>query len=155
MEKLNKSQQDIDEDCKFNQGLKDIIKEYMPAESKFYKKLKEMDLVNKESDLVKFEGAVSFKMTHVKFQKWKQRNKNNDFYQGEINSEGQRHGKGLYLKPNMCLGIGFQKNDKLHGNFIWVFVNGDRVSGTWKEGKMHGYITTQSEDGKVKIKEFW
>ena len=38
---------------------------------------------------------------------------------------------------------------------MWIFVNGDRVEGTWKDGKMHGFVTTSSFDGKISIKEYW
>ena len=90
-----------------------------------------------------------------KFETWKARDKNSDFYQGEVNEKGLRDGKGIYIKPGVCVGIGYMLADKLHGKFIWFFADGNKVSGTWKHGKTHGLLKTVGANGKNPVTEVW
>ena len=61
-------------------------------------------------------------------------------YEGQLNNQSQRHGKGLFrYKENQDLYFGDWKNDKFHGKGVYIFTKGDRYSGDLREGRKAGY----------------
>ena len=59
-------------------------------------------------------------------------------YEGEVNQDGERHGKGVQS---------FSDGQRYVGEFR---NNGDRYVGEWSEGNYHGNGTLTYPDGRVK-----
>ena len=55
-----------------------------------------------------------------------------------MDEKGLRDGKGIYIKPGVCVGVGYQLADKLHGRFIWFFADGGRYLGLGSMGRHMG-----------------
>jgi len=59
-------------------------------------------------------------------------------YTGDLNKEGQRHGKGLYEWNNGDRYEGTFQNGKRHGKGVFVWNTGDRYEGDYRNGRRHG-----------------
>ena len=60
-------------------------------------------------------------------------------YQGQLNNEGFREGKGLFkYKENEDIYFGDWKDDKFDGFGTYVFTKGDRYNGELKDGRKNG-----------------
>ena len=59
------------------------------------------------------------------------------WYQGEIDEQGQADGRGIELAGGSIY-IGHRKNGEQHGNITWIYHNGKKEVGTWKEDQRHG-----------------
>ena len=81
-----------------------MLKQHFKDGKKYFKMLT-------DANCLKFQGLpVDYKNNTIgksRFQTWTKRQKGDDFYQGEVNREGKRDGKGIYLRPGTCLGIGY------------------------------------------------
>lgn len=60
-------------------------------------------------------------------------------YKGDRNENGQRHGFGRALLPNMDTYTGWYENNKRHGVGTYIFnTNGARYGGDWERNYKHG-----------------
>ena len=69
---------------------------------------------------------------------------NGDEYRGQIDEEGQPHGKGTYTSQRgaddieQSNYIGEWRNGQKHGKGTHSYKNGDVYDGPWQDGKKHG-----------------
>jgi hypothetical protein len=70
-------------------------------------------------------------------------------YDGDLNSRGERHGKGTFVADNGHMYEGEWKNDKREGHGKATYNTGDVYIGTWRNCKRHGHGTMYIENGDV------
>ena len=58
-------------------------------------------------------------------------------YQGQV-KDGVPEGRGVYIWPKNCIGIGYFREGKMHGNFIQITASGDKVIESFIHGRQHG-----------------
>ena len=62
--------------------------------------------------------------------------KNRDDYEGEVDADGNRHGRGICINKDGYLYEGWWKNDKYHGHGREIVgFDGSYYIGEWEEGK--------------------
>ena len=71
----------------------------------------------------------------------------NGIYIGEINKNGQKHGKGIYQFSDGDRYEGEWENGQQHGKGIYQFSDGNRYKGNWENGQQHGKGICQFSDG--------
>jgi hypothetical protein len=78
-----------------------------------------------------------------------------EYYIGERNCDGNKHGRGVFTWENGSVFDGGWLNDVQHGdNCIYKFPNGETISGSWVNGKIDGYATYVNLDGDAYYGEF-
>jgi len=93
--------------------------------------------------------------------------KNGDIYEGELNSNGQKHGKGTFIYTPIWQEtidffrnkyVGEWKDDKYHGQGTQTFGSvdwfGDKYVGEFKDGKKHGQGTYTRANGDKYVGEY-
>ena len=60
------------------------------------------------------------------------------YYKGGFNSQGQCHGRGIWIK-DYNIYIGNFKNDEFNGTGLFITQLGDYYFGNWKNSKCNGY----------------
>ena len=60
------------------------------------------------------------------------------YYKGGFNSQGQCHGKGIWIK-DYDIYIGNFRNDEFHGTGLFITEQGDYYFGNWKNSQCNGY----------------
>ena len=63
---------------------------------------------------------------------------NNGYYEGDVNYNGEEHGKGTFYWNNGEKYIGQFQNRKFHGQGTYYYENGDRYVGQWKNDLRSG-----------------
>jgi hypothetical protein len=69
-------------------------------------------------------------------------------YEGELNSEGKKHGHGMYRWSNGRTYIGEWYDNQMHGEGVESWPNGSRYQGQFKANKRHGQGTFIWADGR-------
>jgi len=70
-------------------------------------------------------------------------------YDGDLNSQGERDGYGVFVADNGNTYKGEWKNDKRHGHGEALYNTGDMYIGSWMNCKRHGHGTMHIENGDV------
>ena len=78
----------------------------------------------------KFKNITS-KTTTKKF-------KDGSTYEGELNTDGTRHGRGIMYFSNNHIYLGDWSNDLFHGNGVYIFDNYERFNGQLSYGRKNG-----------------
>ena len=69
-------------------------------------------------------------------------------FEGQLNLQYQKHGKGIYYYSNGDVYVGEWLNDKFHGKGVYIFNMGERYEGDLQNG-----VTKKKEfQNKTKIK---
>ena len=76
-----------------------------------------------------------------------------EIYQGEINSQGEKHGKGRLTTPKY-IRIGTWRDDEFTGWGRESRVNGDVFEGRFVDGAIYGKGINQNKKGNVYVGEF-
>ena len=77
-----------------------------------------------------------------------------NMYSGEVNAKGKAHGHGTYIWEEGDKYVGAWKNSKMHGQGTNTYINGTQYVGEWKNSRMHGQGTYTWPDGKRYVGEF-
>ena len=72
---------------------------------------------------------------------------NGDKYVGQFNTNGVRHGEGVYSFANGQKYVGEFKNGRIHGQGTYYYINGDKYIGEFKNWKQDGYGTFYYVEG--------
>ena len=59
-------------------------------------------------------------------------------YEGEVNEEGLRHGKGNVTYSNGTVYVGQWENGLMHGKGMVRHIDNSWYQGDWKEGRIEG-----------------
>ena len=71
-------------------------------------------------------------------------------YEGQLNSQGFRHGKGIFkYRENKDVYFGDWKNDKFDGTGTYIFTKGDRYVGELREGRKSGKGNYSYANGNI------
>ena len=70
-------------------------------------------------------------------------------YDGDLNSQGERDGYGVFVADNGNTYKGEWKSDKRHGHGEALYNTGDMYIGSWMNCKRHGHGTMHIENGDV------
>lgn len=62
-------------------------------------------------------------------------------YEGELNSEGKKHGHGMYRWPNGRTYVGEWLENQMHGYGVESWPNGSRYEGQFRTNRRHGQGT--------------
>lgn len=74
---------------------------------------------------------------------------NEAIYEGQRNSDEQKHGEGQIIYPNGCVYEGMWENDKASGMGILKLLNGEIYEGEFLNNMSHGFgVFTDSKGGK-------
>ena len=72
-------------------------------------------------------------------------------YEGDLNSEGKKHGQGTYRWPNGRTYVGEWCENRMHGEGLETWPNGSSYQGHFKENKRHGHGIFTWPDGRQYI----
>ena len=75
-------------------------------------------------------------------------------YEGELNSEGKKHGQGIYRWPNGRTYVGEWCDNQMQGEGVESWPNGSRYEGQFKGNKRHGQGTFTWADGRQYVGEY-
>eukprot|EP00300_Choanocystis_sp_HF-7_P011261 c17378_g1_i1.p1 GENE.c17378_g1_i1~~c17378_g1_i1.p1 ORF type:complete len:1050 (+),score=228.75 c17378_g1_i1:205-3150(+) len=70
-----------------------------------------------------------------------------DIYEGDVDEQGWRHGKGKHTYGTGDVYEGDWVNNKRHGRGVQINADGSRYEGEWAEGKFHGQGVLSSNAG--------
>ena len=59
-------------------------------------------------------------------------------YEGDLNNQGLKQGRGIYHYPNGDKYLGDWFNDQFNGKGVYIFAMGERYEGDLQHGKKHG-----------------
>ena len=79
--------------------------------------------------------------------------KNLEIYEGEINAQGEKHGKGRMTTPNYTR-IGTWRDDEFTGWGRESRINGDVFEGRFVDGAIYGKGINQNKKGNIYVGEF-
>lgn len=79
--------------------------------------------------------------------------KNIEIYEGEINAQGEKHGKGRMTTPNYTR-IGTWRDDEFTGWGRESRINGDLFEGRFIDGAIYGFGINQNKKGNIYVGEF-
>ena len=68
-------------------------------------------------------------------------------YQGEVDEEGNPHGRGINIVERGNIKIGVWSHGMQHGPFIEIFWDGDMFEGPYVNDKRHGEFVYTKADG--------
>lgn len=74
-------------------------------------------------------------------------NSRQHIYQGELNQEGQKDGRGVTIVPGVLLDIGYYKNGQMHGQILSFRKDGSKYLFMYKEGLRHGKCVSYDRFG--------
>eukprot|EP00758_Cryptobia_borreli_P016979 Tbor_TRINITY_DN6152_c3_g2::TRINITY_DN6152_c3_g2_i2::g.21460::m.21460 len=69
------------------------------------------------------------------------------YYEGEVNEEGEMHGRGRYQYNNGDIFIGEFDKDAMHGKGIYRWADGDVYEGEYVDHVQHGYGVLRNSEG--------
>ena len=88
--------------------------------------------------------------THRNFRGWTELG-DGRWYQGEVNINGERDGRGLTIDPSQFCTVALYKNGYHHGPFMRIFKDGFRQEGSYLDDKWNGKIIKTFPDGKIMV----
>ncbi len=65
--------------------------------------------------------------------------KNRDYYHGEVNARGEKHGRGRMVENDGIVLVGEWKNDKMNGKGKMIYPSGAVYEGDFKDDLFHGH----------------
>ena len=76
-------------------------------------------------------------------------------YEGDVDNDGNRQGKGTMTYVNGCYYEGGFVDDKFHGDKgVYHWFDGDEYEGGWKDGERHGVGIFRSADGTAEYSTY-
>ena len=72
---------------------------------------------------------------------------NNGYYDGDVNYNGQEHGRGTFIWHDGEKYVGEWRNGEKHGHGVYYYSDGDKYDGEWRDDKRHGHGVFYFHDG--------
>jgi hypothetical protein len=103
-------------------------------------------LAKKKEDLGINESAISHYLNPIKI--------GMEYYDGQWNVKGQRHGLGLFIDESSSVYYGEWEDDLKQGKGLYINLRGDYYIGGWEKGQMHGLGDLFISNGLTYMGEF-
>lgn len=102
--------------------------------------------LRKKQEVDVTESDISYYMNPIKI--------NDEYYDGQWNIQGERHGVGLFIDENGSVYYGDWELDAKQGKGLYINQRGDYYIGDWEKGQMSGIGELSLSEGLIYMGEF-